>query len=358
MLSAKAYFEARQELIDVLGLMNSKLRAKTLANIVLTAVALLTLTFIFLTFNHNDLLRKLGGSWSAKYARVLAKEAAKALEQEESSGAPDAISTLLKSSRWRDIRTSDRGYQLKRILFEQLCENHLNRRNYQELANCAEQWLTVYERDMDASAFWYEAIRHLPGRENEGFNRLIENHRRFPGHYFSGLFLSKAYRDQGDASRASELLLETVRVLARSQLEWRIYWKTTDSAFYSVHKSRFVDLNVDHGQQSTLRSTLPGNATHLRVDLPPNTRIQVGAIEIDSDGVQKPISIQDLKLHQLRIQSNRLIAYGGIDPFFIIPLELDPTSIKTKSVNVSLRFELYMDIDGKIFSLAELLTQT
>lgn len=217
-------------------MLNSKtgtLRAKTLANILLTTTAVLALMFIFATFHHNNVLRKLGGSWSAKHGRVLLKEAEKALKHEQASGLPDAISTLLNSSPWRDIRISDRGYQLKRTLLEQLCEHYLTRRKYEELTSCAEQWLSVNERDMDAKAFWYEGLRHLPGRQHEGFKGLLENHRRFPGHYFSGLFLSRAYEDRGNSGRAAELLFETARATAKTQLEWRIYWKTKASPSYS-----------------------------------------------------------------------------------------------------------------------------
>ena len=100
----------------------------------------------------------------------------------------------------------DRAYPLKRALLLRLCLALEQQENYGALRKWSLSWLSLSDRDLDARAFWYEAIRHSPGEEDEGLRGLITNQHAFPENNYLSQFLIKAYRETDNYELAGQLL--------------------------------------------------------------------------------------------------------------------------------------------------------
>ena len=155
----------------------SRLKAKIFANCASLIGALLMLTFLFTTLNNKALIDDLGKVWVNAYQGSYSSEARGALV-ELSSGQTDHAIDLLTKSDWSSIRLGDRGYPFKRQILSNLCRTLYNNKDYQRLLDWATAWRLLNERDVNAIAYNYEALRHTDGRRKEGREGLLENFKK------------------------------------------------------------------------------------------------------------------------------------------------------------------------------------
>ena len=323
--------------------MISQFTAKALANSLLAGISIVMLTLLFVSFHHDEILKEFGKEWVDDYAQSMRQEVTTALAQEKNTNQTSPLTTLLDKPRWDEILLEDRAYPLKRALLLRLCVALEKQRDYRALREWSLNWLSLSYRDLDARAFWYEAIRHFPDEENEGLQGLITNQRAFPENNYLSQFLIKAYKETNNYGLADQLLQQAARSEAKTALAaWQIYWTTSSQKKFSEALSRHLEPKFNHLGQLTLVTHLPTDSVELRIDPPRVSRIRIYQIEaqIDNQTIRFPAST--LKFHQLRREEDSLIAHGKRDPQFHMSIGKYLEAADREEVTVSIRF--YVDV--------------
>ena len=92
----------------------------------------------------------------------------------------DARAVVILLEDWKMIQKVDRAFVLKRELFLVLSEYLYGAGKFEELNDWAEIWIDLDDRDITARAYYYESLRHLNGRTEEGVRGLTVEYSRFP----------------------------------------------------------------------------------------------------------------------------------------------------------------------------------
>ena len=323
--------------------MLSRFTAKILANSLLAGTTLLFLGALFTASYHSDIVKKIGKHWVAHYAQSMKQEAISAFSQATKTNQTSPLTTLLEKPRWDEVLLDDRAYPLKRALLLRLCVTLEQQENYGALRKWSLSWLSLSDRDLDARAFWYEAIRHSPGEEDEGLQGLITNQRAFPGNSYLSQFLIKAYKETNNYGLANQLLQKTMGTEAKIALEdWQMYWTTPRQKSFSQVLSQLLGPKFNHRGQLALATPIPTDSVLLRVDPPRGSRIRIYQIEaqIDNQTIRFPAST--LKFRQMRREEDSLIADGKPDPQFYLPIGKYLEPADREQVTVSIR--CYADV--------------
>ena len=130
-------------------------------------------------FSQPELVNKFGDKWIGFYTKSYSSQAETMLNQLE-KGETDEVVKLLQDPMWTDVLLDDRPYWLKREVLKALCMVFHANKDYKQLLHWVTMWRALDERDVDAMAFWYEALRHTTDRQKFGVNGLSEGQRKFP----------------------------------------------------------------------------------------------------------------------------------------------------------------------------------
>jgi hypothetical protein len=323
--------------------MISRFTAKVLANSLLAGISIAMLAALFVSFHHVEILEEFGSEWVDDYAKSLRHKAKAALAQEKKTGRTDALVTLLETPLWSEAHLSDRAYPLKRKLLERLCVNLKQQGDYSALAHWASEWLSLNERNLNARAFWFEAIRHFPDEENEGLQGLITNQRAFPENNYLSLFLIKAYKEINNYGLANQLLQQVARSEAQTALnDWQVYWATSSQKKFSETLSKHLAPKFNHRDQLALVTHIPTDSVRLRIDPPRRSRIRIYQIEVQIDNQTIRFPTSTLEFDHLRREEDGLIADRKLDPQFYLSIGKYLESADREEVTVSIRF--YVDV--------------
>lgn len=339
--------------------MPSRFALKVGANSFFALVATVALVSLFAENTRDNFLNEVRDDWVTHDMESLNEEAELALAQQELDQNPDILTRTLGSSPWDQLRPGDRGYHLKRKLIVRLCITLQEREDYERLARWAETWLAMNDRDLDARAFWFEGIRHISGREIEGLEGLIANYHDFPENHYLRSFLATAYLDRGDPGTAIRVLGETGRSMASQVLSnWQIFWTTSDSDFFSESRSTRIALSRGNGSETTLQFELPADTTAIRIDLPPKSHLRVYSLQISIGEVRREITVEEVSLSQIRRERETLIADGGEDPYFVLPVERIGGTNQDVRIAVTLQLQVNVVVLGHDLNLTELFEET
>ena len=160
-------------------MLTSKLSLKILSN-ALSLIGAIIFLVMLLDLKDQKLfkLNDWGAQWSTSYYQkhtVTFKELIKQLQKGETD------STVLQlQSDWNDLEKRDRAYRLKRKLLFALSEELHRQKRYNELLKWSSEWRAIDDRDVDAIAFYYEALYRSKDKRTEGFNGLKTEWHRFP----------------------------------------------------------------------------------------------------------------------------------------------------------------------------------
>ena len=168
----------------------SKLQSKICVNALSMMSALVFVVVIFIVFSRPELVNKLGSHWIVVYMESYSSETEAMLGQLE-KGETDEVVKLLENPKWMDVLLDDKPYWLKREVLKALCRGFHTNKDYKQLLHWATMWRDLDERDVDAMAFWYEALRHTTDRRKFGINGLSEGQRKFP----ENLLFQKLYSE-------------------------------------------------------------------------------------------------------------------------------------------------------------------
>jgi hypothetical protein len=338
--------------------MISRFTAKVLANSLSAGIALGVLAILFASFRGDQIFYTgtLDQEWRDNYWKLARDQAKKALKERARTGEDDALVALLETSRWSNIQLGDRAYPLKRKLLEKLCMNLMQQGDYRALAHWASQWLSLNERNLNARALWYEAIRHLPGQEREGLEGLINSQRKFPANILGSTFLVDAYRETNSTDAAKSLIRSIAKVLAKAiATNWEIFWITQDQKHFSQAQSRRLAVNADDDGKFSLVVNLPAEVTKLRVDPPSRSALRIYDIELTVNQRKKRIQISDLNHKQIVQDNESLIVQQSEDPKFFLPIEVRHDVVGEKAITVKLEFQINLIVHGDELPLAEFL---
>ncbi len=314
------------------------------------------LAALFVSFHHDEILEEFGSEWVDDYAKSLRHEAKAALAQEKKTGRTDALVTLLETPLWSETHFGDRAYPLKRKLLERLCVNLKQQGDYSALAHWASKWLSLNDRDLDARAFWYEAIRHFPGREGEGLEGLVKSQHNFPDNVLLTTFLVDVYRETGNTAAAESLIRPIARDLADAVVKnWELFWITQEQKHFSQAQSRGFALSTNSDGKCSLVVTLPADATMLRVDPPPRSALRIYDIELTVNQRKKSVQISDVSREQIVQDNESLIVQQSEDPKFFIPVEVRDDEVGGKIIRVKLEFQANLIVHGVELPLAKFL---
>ena len=323
--------------------MISRFTAKVLANSLLAGISIAMLTALFVSFHHDEILKEFGKEWVDDYAQSMRQEVISAFSQARKTNQTSLLTTLLEQPQWDEVLLDDRAYGLKRALLLRLCVALEKQRDYRALKKWSLKWLSLTGRDLDARAFWYEAIRHFPDEENEGLQGLITNQRAFPENNYLSQFLIKAYKETNNYGLPDQLLQQAARSEAKTALTaWQIYWTTSSQKKFSKALSKHLAPKFNHRGQLTLVTHIPTDAVRLRIDPPRGSHVRINQIEVQIDNQIIRFPISTLKFNQLRREEDGLIADGKLDPQFYLSIGKYLESADREEVTVSIRF--YVDV--------------
>ena len=215
------------------------------------------------------------------------------------------------------------------------------------------------DRDLDARAFWFEGIRHVPERESEGLEGLIANYHDFPKNHYLHNFLIAAYRDQGDTDSVTRMVTEKARSEANHFLSsWQVFWTTSDYDAFSNDRSKHLSLRQGEGVETILQFDLPSDVVTMRIDAPPKSRLRIHGIETSLGGTRYKVSNKEVKLSQMRRESGNFLAYGGEDPYFVLPIEWVGDTDLGAVIPVILHLQVSLIVAGYDVPVTELFDET
>jgi len=335
--------------------MPSKFSLKVGANSFFAVLAAVVLISLFAEDTRDDLLNNIRAFWITHHMESLNDEGEAALAHEELEKNPDTLIRILESSAWDQLRPGDRAYPMKRRMLARLCSTLQEQNDYEELVKWAETWLALNDRDLDARACWFGGIRHIPGREKESLEGLISTYHDFPQNLYLRRFLAVAYLDLGEVEAAIKIARSTMSHVLSG---WQIFWATSDSDFFSESRSTRVPLLRGMGVQTTLQFDLPANTTNVRIDVPPKSHLRIHDIQLSIGGEKQEIAFKEARLSQMRYEGGSLVAYGGDDPYFWLPVKIARQADPDAKLPVVLHLEMMAVILGYELSVSDLFDET
>ena len=366
----------------------SRLKAKLLANSASMIGALLMLTFLFTALNNKALIDDLGKVWVNAYQGSYSSEVRGALV-ELKSGQTDHAIDLLAQSDWSSVRLGDRGYRFKHQILSNLCRTLYNNKDYQRLLDWATVWRLLDERDVNAIAYNYEALRHTDGRRKEGREGLLEYFKKFPANRYLQRFYVWMLFDAGEVEQATALaekylspdwvrsatvgwelrwqwktrhvVTNYVRLLKQylANGDWGDAWKVPQDMWRNVLEWKNGELLKEKGYSALsvfpnrddrihIIADMPRNISTIRIDLPPHANLRISDFDVTIDGDSKNLSPDAFEYINLFEAQGSIQADGDEDPFFLVNiLNVDKTG-EGPFMKVDLSFQIALiDVLGQ-----------
>ena len=326
------------------------------------------LTLLFTTLNNKALINDLGKAWVNVYQESYSDEAREALVKLQLGQADYAIG-LLAQPDWSSVRLGDRGYRFKHEILSNLCRTLYNNKDYQRLLDWATAWRLLDERDVDAIAYNYEALRRTDGRRKEGREGLLENFKKFPANEHLQRFYVWVLFDAGEVEQATELaekflspdwvrsatvgwelrwqwktrhvITNYVRLLKQhlANGEWGDAWEVPQNMWRSVLEWKNSELLKEKGYSAIsvfpnqddrihITADIPRNMSTIRIDLPPHANLRISDFDLTIDGDSKNLFPNAFEYVNLFEAQGSIQAEGDEDPFFLVNVgNVDKTGV-------------------------------
>ena len=345
--------------------LQSKKKIKVAVNLFFLVLAIVFSLLWFLWLYQENLVNKVGSWVISSYTEQYESEAKDVLRQLR-KGEITAAVELLEEKKWREIRLLDRAFGRKRQILKLLAKKLHRAERFEDLLYWSDIWRSQDERNVDAMAYWYEALYHLPDRRAEGVEGLKRLQVRFPANNLLRQFVSMIQDRKEGEIQASYVSYEyAVDVLQNStrlqnvtqgwELRWRwkirhvvnsyirnlkqrltdgewgdvwkapqglwrilLDWKNSDQ----LHEKGYLELSIlpDLDDRIHIRAEIPRNMTTLRIDLPANTKIRIFELGWTIDGVPKDIAPDNFEYGNLFQKEGSLESDGHWDPYFQVNL--------------------------------------
>jgi len=330
--------------------------------------ALLMLTLLFTTLHNKALISDLGQAWENAYQGSYSSEARGALIKLQ-LGQTDHSINLLEQSDWSSVRLGDRAYLFKRKLLLNLCRTLYRNRDFEKLLYWTTTWRLLDERDVDAIAYNYEALRHTYGRAKEGREGLLANFEKFPKNQLLRRFHVRALSDVGedeDATILAELVLnpdwvrsatvgwelrwqwKTRHVITNygrhlgqhlANGQWGAAWKASQDMWRNALEWKNSNLLNERGysalsafpsQDDRIHITvdMSRNMSTIRIDLPSHANLNISNFDLAIDGISKNLFPDAFEYTNLFEVKDSIQANGKEDAFFLVNIgNVDKTGV-------------------------------
>ncbi|SVC10200.1 uncharacterized protein METZ01_LOCUS263054, partial [marine metagenome] len=227
---------------------------KVAVNSVFLVLAIAFSTLWLLWLYQANVVNDVGSWMKSSYTNRFESEKNEILRRLKRSEIMAAVE-LLEEKKWREIRLSDRAFRLKRQILQALMYQLHRAKRYEELLHWSGIWIAEDERNVNAIAYWYVALRHSPDRHDEGVQGLKREWHRFPTNDLLQKFnLKVLYEKQGYKSLSSAMSIETKRYFSSPEdsdwfrsntqgWELRWHWKIRHviTSYMRHQKQRFTD---------------------------------------------------------------------------------------------------------------------
>jgi len=168
--------------------------AKILGNGLLLVGALLFIGLLLIGPRQISLIDEWGDRWLIAYLESHSNQFRVLIESVRKGQTDQAINDL--QTKWQDVQKRDYIYRFKRLLLLALATELHRQERYQELLYWSSEWMTLDGRDIDAVAFWHEALYRSADRKTEGFDGLHKAWNLFPDNVILTRFFLLSLKDQ------------------------------------------------------------------------------------------------------------------------------------------------------------------
>jgi len=369
-------------------MLNTRLKAKFLANCASLIGALLIITLLLTTLNNKVLIDELGKIWVNHYQGSYSSGSRGALVELQLGQTNYAIE-LLEQSDWSSVRLGDRGYSFKREILLNLCRTLYEKNDFSSLLHWAMSWRLLDERDIDAIAYNYVALLHTVDRQKEGREGLLEYFEKFPENRHLQIFHVRALSDLGEHEKATLLadrflspdwvrnatvgwelrwqwktrhvityyLHQIKQYLAKG--EWSDAWKVPQDMWRNVLEWENTDLLNEKGYSALslfpnrddrihITVDIPRNMSTIRIDLPPHATLRISDFNLAIDGVFKNLSPDAFEYTNLFEVQGSIQADGDEDAFFRVNIMNVDKAGDGSLMKVHISFQIVLiDVLGK-----------
>ena len=335
----------------------SRLQVKVIANSLSMFGALVALALIFATFNKHQFIDGLGSGWVTAYKESYASQARDILTELQ-SGRTDSAVSLLEESDWIKIQFGDRAYRDKKIVLANLCRVLQGNKEYSELLHWAAVWRGLDGRDVNAMAFWYQALYHTIDRKEEGFGGLADTRAKFPKNILAQRFYARALFDSGETVLARAIAQDfQAELIGRVTKGWGLHWKwkIRHAIFWPVRALKqhlaagelldagsdlaeiwrtllewknnkdlkkkghaIVSVFPDQDDLIHIGADIPRNMSTVQINLPSFINIRISDIDLVIDGVSQDISLVTFKYVNLAPEVGSIKTDGQGDPYLVL----------------------------------------
>jgi len=355
---------------------------KVIGNLMFLIFALIFLS-AFLLWTHQEKMVDLVGTLMVSSYKNQFDSGGKVTLRQLRAGETQPAIELLEKKKWREIRNRDRAYPMKRRILASLSEKLHDAKKYEDLLHWSGIWRELDERDVNAMAYWYEALRHTPTRREEGTLGLEKEWRRFPSNILLTRFQLTALADSGDSSAVVEMRSRHQKELMDAMSEgWRVIWNWRiqqalarpvrielaahlrswqlivawrDVAGISrslwswrgddrLKRTGFTDFSISSDDEGWVEIPLriPKFMTTLRIDPPPGSTVRISDIQIVVNDVVHPILISQLvdqrHYKEMVRDQESLESHGADDPWVRMNIVDIVGDSQRKVVDTVLRF--------------------
>jgi hypothetical protein len=350
----------------------------------------LFVSMAFMLFQYQENTVNQIGSWIVSAYKYPYKADQSQAEVWLSEQEVDSVISLLNNDDWKFIQLGDRVYPLKRRIISRLCDKLENNKRYSDLHYWAGVWLDLHDRDVTAWAYWFESMRHMSGRDEEGRRGLEKTWKDFPVNAKLAGFHARALQESGDVDRALAVIKEiekrslpimvkgwkidfgrhTKELLSRhrqqladelGRMEWSAAMMTTRALWYEVFSSKarrekktsrgYVknNLTLDSQGRAAILLQVPSNITRLTIHPPGLFKLAVSDIRITMAGETHYISPEKTRFDGM-YHHKKSLRVMGVSPWvqFILPDSKNRTGIG--KIDVELIFTVALKtVEGGFF---------
>ncbi|MFT5111108.1 MAG: hypothetical protein ACI8P9_000419 [Parasphingorhabdus sp.] len=231
-------------------LLRSKRRMKVYANTTLLVLALIFAGLISIWVFVPVFPNAVGKLWTSVYVQDFRDGASDAIAS-ASTGSTDSLADIIVSGAWQRVSKGDRAWPAKRKMLQALIQHLESSSDYSAMRHWADYWRAQDARDVDAMAYWYEALRHTEEGEVEGQAGLAKALLLFPDNFELIRFNSNVMAENGDIE-TSRKLHDSLLKLATSnwRLEWRRKSRQVASWYFGLAFSHLARLDFSAASSS------------------------------------------------------------------------------------------------------------
>jgi hypothetical protein len=291
-------------------------------------------------YNNRSLIDEIGVSWINEHKQDIDSETRNLLSLIEVGELKSAEKTLNRKW-WRKIQYGHRGYDSKRKVLFQFCEQLRRNKEYEKLQYWSSVWKEMHDRDLDAIAYWLESLRHNPDRRLEGEEGLVKESQRFPKNILLSDFLISSYKESGKLKESGNLIKEQkIYRLSNAINNWQIFWKNNDGEKH--FESKILHLSQLDDETKTFRISVPDNIQILRIDPPRFEKLRIVNLVLVTKEKQSNVNMDTLVLNQISNLDNALYTSGLEDPYFQIDLGQYETLKNASQVYVEFKLSYFI----------------